>query len=165
MDSYAKNNEIQKYTLQSYRRFVDMGYEPIIKMNKDYDLLPVKKPYMNFLDTLKKYQGEDLLIAEDDCFIDIRHDELISKLCTKNAITRVVWLKKGKNKNEYVGNILTYIPQEFQKELIALMENNKPTCIDMFLSKKVPQVVMEKCGREIQHLSQTTGKVRKGIIL
>lgn len=165
LDSFAKNDEVQTFTLQSYRRFLDKGYKPIIKINKQYDVRPIQRPYLNFLDTLKKYQGEDLLIAEDDCYIDTRAEDLYPQLTTKNAITRIVWIKKGSQSNEYVGNQLTHVPKEFQSELITIMESYKPQCIDMFLSKRVPQIVLKSCGREIQHISQTTGKLRKGIIL
>ena len=162
IDTFPKNDEIQSFTLISYRRFLDKGYNPIIKINKQYDVKPVKKPYLNFLHSLKKYQGEDLLIAEDDCYIDTRAEDLYPKLTSKNSITRVVWIHKGNYGDEFVGNQLTYIPKEYQEELINLMENSPPTCIDMYFSKKIPQVVLKSCGREIQHKSQTTGKLRVG---
>lgn len=172
IDSFVnRDHEMPSWLVASLGRFLEMGYDPIVKINPTNQKNTRKHgvAWNNFLSSLKKYKGEDLLIAEDDCYVNVDYDDLKQILEPyKNCVVRVVYNKNlknpaGSNGRYIIGNQLTYIPKEYQEYLISIMDDTHPCIIDCWFSrsKRIKEAVLQNpLGKEIEHYSYLLGKVR-----
>jgi len=172
IDSFVtKDQEMPSWVVASLGRFLEMKYKPIVAIHPTNQRNTRKHgvAWNNFLSSLKKYKGEDLLIAEDDCYVNVDYDDLKQILEPyKNCIVRVVYNKNlknpaGSNGRYIIGNQLTYIPKEYQKHLISIMDDTNPCIIDCWFSrsKRIKEAVLQNSlGKEIEHYSYLLDKVR-----
>jgi len=173
IDSFVtKNQEMTPWFVDCLTKYREHGYNPTIKINPttQEDELRNGTTYNNFLNSLIKYQGEDLLIGEDDVLIDIDFEDL-KEICKpyKNCVLRVVYKKKlknpaGKTGYYYIGNQLTYVPQDYQEKLIKIMKEYTPSHVDCFFSRCCElnhKILPRPLGKEISHFSHTLQKFRK----
>tara|TARA_Y100000114_G_scaffold152348_1_gene170509 strand:+ start:507 stop:1049 length:543 start_codon:yes stop_codon:yes gene_type:complete len=174
-NTFLKNDEFSDYSIHSICRYTQMGFKPKINICQHYSLAGLKKNqicFHNTLQVLKKYKGQDLLISEDDTYINKTYNELVDILEPyKDGVVRVVWQKKHKNKlgsngYYYIGCQLIYIPKEYQDHFIEEMESTKPQHLDCWFSKckNIKHIVIESCGGELEHYSEILGKVRRGYL-
>lgn len=173
VNTYLSNtNELHPYLIESICRLRSMDYKPIVKITYNNSFQVNHICYINFLEVLRFYKDEDLLIAEDDLFINKNYEELKILLENKKGIVRCAYQHspksiKGKDGHFYIGTQLTFIAKDYINTLIEIMEKSKPQHLDLYFSKN-KEILIEKIdsiGDEIEHYSNIAKGIRKGKIL
>ena len=125
----------------------------------------------------KNPSSKGVLVAEDDAWLNdsINSSYFEKKLKSSGAIIRIGYQKVLKDRNiekkEYVvGTQLIWIPRKSINKLIESMKSTRPQHLNGFMSKtkkvninRMKQSMKNKLVSELEHISLTTGKTRKGL--
>lgn len=191
--TYKKNGRWNPSFSISKKRFQKLGYKvtPIEGYNlKEHpEIKPNQVVYLNLRDKVIPYlknkrYGDGILVAEDDAYVAefLSPEFLLSKLEQNNykkSIIKVGYQKVLKHPiNKYprgyfcVGNQLIWFPKLQMKLLEKELNKSKAQHLNGFLSKnmnldiKLLDQEIQKKNKyvfELEHISATTGKTRKGL--
>jgi len=181
----------KRFTQMGYTVKPIEGYN----LKENPEIKPNQVVYLNLKDKILPFLKEKLnnelgvLVAEDDAYISdiLTPNFLLNKLKAngyKHKIIRVGYQKvlKQKKKDKYprgyfcVGNQLIWFPTSQVGKLETELNKQRPQHLNGFLSKNInlniklldeaKQITQgEKYVNEIEHLSATTKKVRRGMKL
>ena len=190
--SYKKNGKWNETLSKVKKRFISKGFSVTVVegyyLPEHPEIKKTQLVYRNVLDKVipkaKKYLKDNttakgFFIAEDDAWLNDNVDSkyLEKKIKFKKNITRVGYqkiLKEDKLPRGYfcVGAQLSWIPRKQIDKFEHSMKNSLPQHFNGFLSKTkkinvdlLPQDMKNKLVDELEHMSFTMGKVRKGLKL
>tara|TARA_Y100001972_G_scaffold93706_1_gene114935 strand:- start:159 stop:722 length:564 start_codon:yes stop_codon:yes gene_type:complete len=172
-------NEPPPHTKHCLARLTEMGYDYTIEVSRHNDAKICAIAFLNALDILEKYKGEDLLLVEDDCLMDIKKEDLeeLIKFHQFPGIVRVVYAKihntgTSRWRTRFRTNLLCtgsqaiWIAGSYHEELIEKMKEAEPQHFDCFQSgyPGVRELQLTKSlGRQLQHYSRIIGRTRRGV--
>ena len=172
-----------------------MGYKVIpiegYNLKKHPEIKPNQVVYLNLRDKVIPYlnkikYSKGILVAEDDAYVAdfLSPNFLLSKLKKNNYLKKIIkigyqkLLKQSKDKYPRgyfcVGNQLIWFPKNQMKKLEFELNKSKAQHLNGFLSKNLNldiKILDEKIQKkkkyvlELEHISTTTGKTRKGLKL
>jgi hypothetical protein len=191
--TYKKNGKWNESFHISKKRFQQLGYtvKPIegYNLKQHPEIKPSQVVYLNLRDKVipylknKKY-GDGILVAEDDSYVaDFLTPSFLLKKLKKNnyreSIIKIGYQKVLKHpKSGYprgyfcVGNQLIWFPKNQMKKLEKELHTSNAQHLNGFLSKnmnldiKLLDQLEQKKNKyvlELEHVSATTGKTRKGL--
>lgn len=191
--SYKKNGKWNETLSKVKKRFMNKGFSVTVVegyyLPEHPEIKKTQLVYRNVLDKVipkaKKYlkaniSARGFFIAEDDAWLkDFVNSEYLKKkekILKKKHITRVGFQKILKEPNLpkgyfCVGAQLTWIPANQLEKFEDLMKSSIPQHFNGFLSKTKMTVdilhknTKKKLVDELEHMSFTMGKVRKGLKL
>ena len=193
--TYKKNGKWNPPFYFSKKRFQQLGYKVKAiqgyNLKENPEIKPSQVVYLNLRDKVipylknKKY-GDGVLVAEDDAYIAdfLTPSFLFNKLKKnnyKNSIIKVGYQKVLKHpKDKYprgyfcVGNQLIWFPKLQMSKLEKELKKSTAQHLNGFLSKNMNLDIKlldqkiqknKKYVYELEHISTTTGKTRKGLKL
>ena len=138
-------------------RYKELGYDPII-----HNGLKIKNSirknqvcYLNFLEILKKYDDKDLIISEDDVWLN---DKI--NIDNKEELNWLGWWRNSET--QICGSMVIYIPKRLIPHVRRQFQAKNPGHLDYFLNGYFEFIVSEKpICMELQHKSATLEKIRK----
>ncbi len=167
------------HVTHTLNRLTEMGYDYTVEVSRHNDAKICAIAFLNARDIFEKYKGEDLLLVEDDCLIDIRQEELekLMKWHQFSGCVRVVWDKKHqtatsrwrvRNRDNLLctGSQASWFSGDYHEELLKKMKGAQPQHFDCFISgyPGINELQLEKSyGRQLEHYSRIIGKIRKGV--
>ena len=192
--SYKIEGKWNSMLKKSKKRFKELGYNVFLVEGYNLKQNPGIKPnqvcYLNLLDKviplIKNKIKKGFLLAEDDAYLqDILTPKYLLYRLKKNNylnnIIRIGYQKNLKQKPPYypngnylVGTQLLWFPKNQMKKLEFELNKSKAQHLNGFLSKNLNldiKILDEKKQKkkkyvlELEHISTTTGKTRKGLKL
>ena len=193
--TYKKNGKWNDAFFTSKKRFQEMGYKvtPIegYNLKQHPEIKPNQVVYLNLRDKVLPYlknkrYGEGILVAEDDAYVAdfLTPNFLLSKLKENNHIESIIKVgyqkvlkhpKPGYPRGYFcVGNQLIWFPRKQMDILKKELDKSKAQHLNGFLSKNMnlniklldqQEQKKNKYVFELEHISSTTGKTRKGLKL
>jgi hypothetical protein len=190
--SYKKNGKWNEMLKNSKKRFKELGYKVFLvegyNLKENPEIKPTHVVYLNLRDKVlplvKNKYNDGFLVAEDDAYPQdiLTPQYLLERLKTHNYlnnIIRVGYQKKLKQKGPYyplgyylVGTQLLWFPKKQMNKLKAELYKSNPQHLNGYFSKmknlkvKILDEEIQKKNKyvlELEHVSATTGKTRKGL--